>query len=203
MYIVYKTTNLTNGHYYIGVHKQMGYSFDGYYGSGVGLKRAMKKYGKQNFNRDTLFVFSNVEDAYSKERELLSPVYRLLECYNMRPGGRGIRGKICFHSEEWRKKVSVAHTGKKLSKEHCEQLSKIDRSYMKTEEYRLKMSKVKSGKPSNLKGRRGFATTSMKVVTPLGTFSSLREASDTLNITLYYVTKWAKNKENGYSLITQ
>lgn len=202
VYIVYKTTNLKNGHYYIGVHKQKHFSFDGYYGSGVGLKRALKLYGKNNFNRETLFIFENVEDAYKKEKELLYPVYRLEECYNMHPGGRGIRGKICFHSEEWRKKVSVANTGKKRSKEHCEKLSKIDKSYMKSETYRSKMSDAKKGKSTSLKGRRGFVPKSMKVITPYGTFSSLREASDTLNITLYYVTKWAKNNENGYSLIS-
>jgi len=203
MYIVYKTTNLTNGHYYIGVHKQKDLLFDGYYGSGIGLKRAMKKYGRQSFNRETLFFFENVEDAYTKEKELLFPVYRSEDCYNMHPGGRGIRGNICFHSDEWRRKVSIANKGKKRTKEHCEKLKKIDKSYMKTEDYRSKMSIVKTGKTTRLKGRRGFVPSSMKVVTPNGTFSSLREASDELNITLYYVTKWAKSGENGYSLITQ
>ena len=57
MFIVYKTSNLINNHYYIGVHKQSGTSFDGYYGSGVGLKRAIEKYGKKNFVRETLFSF--------------------------------------------------------------------------------------------------------------------------------------------------
>jgi hypothetical protein len=32
-------------------------------------------------------------------------------------------------------------------------------------------------------------------------FSSLREASDKLKITLYFVSKWAKNNENGYSIV--
>jgi hypothetical protein len=51
-----------------------------------------------------------------------------------------------------------------------------------------------------MKDMRGLAPSSIKVCTPFGKFLSLREASDKLNITLYYITKWAKNNENGYSL---
>ena len=201
MFIVYKTTNIINNHYYIGVHKQDDISFDGYYGSGVGLKRAIQKYGKHNFNREILYIFDDVEKAYDKEKELLIGLYRLDECYNMHSGGRGIRGKICFHSEEWRKKVSDAHKGKKLSAEHIEKIKNYDKSYMKTDEYKNKMSEAKKGKISKTKGRRGFVPQSIKVQTPKGTFLSLREASDALNITLYYITKWAKKNENGYSFI--
>ena len=200
MFIVYKTTNIINGHYYIGVHKQFTDSFDGYLGSGTGLKRAIEKHGIENFQRHTLFSFDNVEDAYDKESELLNSLYKLNECYNMRPGGRGIRGKIHFHSDEWRKKVSDAHKGKKLSEKTIEKIKNYDKSYMKTDEYRNKMSQVKKGIKSKMKGMRGLAPSSIKVCTPFGEFLSLREASDKLNITLYYITKWAKNNENGYSL---
>ena len=144
MFIVYKTTNTINGHYYIGVHKQFTDSFDGYLGSGTGLKRAIEKYGIENFQRQTLFSFDNVEDAYDKETELLNQSYKLNECYNMRPGGRGIRGKIHFHSDEWKKKVSDAHKGKKLSEKTIEKIKKYDRSYMKTDEYRSAMLKLNS-----------------------------------------------------------
>ena len=74
---------------------------------------------------------------------------------------------------------------------------------MKKDDYRNKMSEIKTGVKSKLKGRRGFTSNSKKVRTPNGIFTSLREASDTLNITLYYVTKWAKNGENGFHLISQ
>jgi hypothetical protein len=198
MFIVYKTTNLTNNHYYIGVHKQDGISFDGYYGSGVGLKRAIQKYGKQNFNRETLYVFDDVEEAYIKEKELLIPVYRLDECYNMHPGGRGIRGNICFHSEEWRKKVSDAHKGKKLSAEHIEKIKKYDRTYMKTDEYRFKMSEAKKGK-ENIK-RRGINNqpNTINVKTPLGSFKSLREAAKAHNISAPTIKSWAEKQINGF-----
>lgn len=201
MFIVYKTTNLTNNHYYIGVHKQEDdISFDGYYGSGVGLKRAIQKYGKQNFNRETLYVFDDVEEAYNKEKELLIPLYRLDECYNMHPGGRGIRGKICFHSEEWRKKVSDAHKGKKLSVEHIEKIKKYDKTYMKTDEYRFKMSEAKKGK-ENIK-RRGINNqpNTINVKTPLGIFKSLREAAKAHNMSAPTVKSWAEKQINGFKV---
>ena len=170
MFIVYKTSNLINNHYYIGVHKQSGTSFDGYYGSGVGLKRAIEKYGKKNFVRETLFSFIDLELAYEKEKEILSSIYNLSECYNMRPGGRGIRGKICFHTPEWRKKVSAANKGKKRSKNVIDEIKNRDRSYMKTNKYRQKMSESKKGK-ENIK-RRGINNqpNSIQIKTPLGLY---------------------------------
>lgn len=53
VYLVYKTTNTINGKYYIGIHKQKDALFDGYYGSGVLLHSAIKKYGVSNFIRET------------------------------------------------------------------------------------------------------------------------------------------------------
>ena len=45
---IYETTNLINGKKYIGKHKSS--KFDNiYFGSGIALKRALNKYGKENF----------------------------------------------------------------------------------------------------------------------------------------------------------
>lgn len=198
MFIVYKTTNITNNHYYIGVHKQSGSSFDGYYGSGIGLKRALQKYGKENFVRETLYSFQDSESAYNKEREILSSLYNLSECYNMRPGGRGIRGKICSHTPEWRKKVSEAHKGKKLSKETIDKIKKIDRAYMKTSEYRQKMSESKKGK--EIIKRRGINNqpNTVQIQTPLGTHKSMREAAKAHNMSGPTVKVWAEKQLNGF-----
>ena len=155
-------------------------------------------YGKESFKRETLFVFNNVEEAYAKEKELVIPVYRMDECYNMHPGGRGIRGKICFHSEEWRKKVSNANKGKKLSAEHIEKIKKYDKSYMKTDEYKIKMSNVKKGK-DNFK-RRGINNqpNTINIKTPLGIFKSLREAAKAHNISAPTVKIWAEKQIKGF-----
>lgn len=90
-YIVYKTINLVNNKFYIGKHNQHidPYQFDGYYGSGTQIQHAVKKYGKENFIRETLFVFDNESDCLLKEEETVAPHLGKSYCYNMRSGGIG------------------------------------------------------------------------------------------------------------------
>lgn len=89
-HIVYKTTNLINGKFYVGVHKQTEdhSTFDGYYGSGKVLNHAIAKYGQENFERVVLKSGLSKQEAYSLERELLSLASRKV-CYNLHEGGLG------------------------------------------------------------------------------------------------------------------
>lgn len=90
-YIVYKTINLVNNKFYIGKHYQTidPHQFDGYYGSGSQIINAVTKYGKENFIRETLFVFDNEADCLLKEEETVAPHLGKPYCYNMRSGGIG------------------------------------------------------------------------------------------------------------------
>jgi hypothetical protein len=90
VYIVYKTTNKINGKIYVGVHKQKNLDFDGYYGSGILLSRAIVKYGIENFYRETLFVFDNIKDCYQKEKEIVNENFCKDDMtYNIAVGGCG------------------------------------------------------------------------------------------------------------------
>lgn len=87
MYIVYKTTNIINNMIYIGVHKTNNID-DGYLGSGKIFKSALKKYGKESFKKEVLFIFDNIEDAYSKEKELVNEDFiKSKNTYNLVCGG--------------------------------------------------------------------------------------------------------------------
>lgn len=71
---VYMWENLINGKKYIGLH--FGKVEDGYVGSGVIFKKALKKYGIENFKRIILYYeCQSIENLYKKE-------YDLIEEYN-------------------------------------------------------------------------------------------------------------------------
>jgi hypothetical protein len=89
MYIIYKTTCLLNDKYYIGVHKTDDVH-DDYYGSGSLIKRAIKKYGLENFKKEILFQFEELSEAYIKEAELVTQdLVDSSSCYNLKLGGQG------------------------------------------------------------------------------------------------------------------
>jgi hypothetical protein len=89
-YIVYKTTNLLNGRFYVGVHGTRNINnFDGYFGTGSIISKAVKLYGKKNFIRETLIDCGDDEDeAYSIESILVKTVKEDPRSYNLLPGGK-------------------------------------------------------------------------------------------------------------------
>lgn len=89
-YYLYKTTNLLNGKFYIGMHKHATNFDSKYYGSGVGLKEAIKKHGKENFTVEVLEYCDSLEQMWARERELVTEdLVKSNRCYNRHPGGRG------------------------------------------------------------------------------------------------------------------
>lgn len=88
-YLVYKTTNLVNGKIYIGKHETDNLD-DGYLGSGNLLRRAIKKYGEENFKREILFECSTKEEMNAKEAELVNEGFlKRDDVYNIKLGGNG------------------------------------------------------------------------------------------------------------------
>lgn len=103
MYILYITTNIITGRIYIGVHNNQSdnpFIFDGYLGSGdwktknnningkYSLYEEIRKYGKNNFIRETLFYFDTEDDAYKKEAEIVTVDFiKYTWNYNLIVGG--------------------------------------------------------------------------------------------------------------------
>lgn len=114
-YIVYKTTNLINNKIYIGVHRTRIDKYDGYIGCGIysenskpnnfkGFCGAVKKYGYQNFKRETLFTYPDTEEgkinAYKKEAELVNRDFlKRNDVYNICLGGK-------VPSSVWEKQIN-------------------------------------------------------------------------------------------------
>ncbi|CAH9017383.1 putative NUMOD3 domain-containing DNA-binding protein [Vibrio phage 150E35-1] len=93
LYHVYRTTNLVNGRYYIGMHKghissDGGFS-DGYKGSGNLLWCAIRKYGWDNFVVEVLSSHGTRDEVQVAERDAISSVLSDSMCYNLCPGGYG------------------------------------------------------------------------------------------------------------------
>lgn len=86
---LYKITNNLNGKYYIGVHSTNDIE-DGYMGSGIGIKRAIKKYGKVNFTKTIIEFFDSYNEMMIREKEILTEEYiSSTSTYNAAVGGHG------------------------------------------------------------------------------------------------------------------
>ena len=62
--IIYKTTNLINLKIYVGKDKK---NNPNYYGSGLLLRLAIKKYGKENFAKETIDICRNETELNIRE----------------------------------------------------------------------------------------------------------------------------------------
>lgn len=124
--IIYKTTNLINGKFYVGKDSK---NDPFYFGSGALLNVAIKKYGKDNFKKEILEEVSSIEILDIREiywiNELNSADRNI--GYNITPGGTGgntyannpnydniiEKLKKRKHTEETKKKISENNWQKK------------------------------------------------------------------------------------------
>ena len=99
---IYKTTNLKNGKYYIGMHSTNNLE-DGYMGSGKRLRRSLIKYGKENFKSEILEFLPERKTLVEREKEIVNE--ELLKdtlSMNLKQGGEG--GTI---NDEHRKNLKI------------------------------------------------------------------------------------------------
>ena len=88
-YTIYKITNKINQKFYIGMHQTNNIE-DNYMGSGLLIKRAINKYGEDNFDKEYLYIFDNFDDMVEKEIELITnDLIESNQCYNLSLGGKG------------------------------------------------------------------------------------------------------------------
>lgn len=138
---VYETINLLNGVKYIGMHKSD--VFDSYLGSGKILRRAIKKYGKENFERKILATAETEEELAQLEIYYieLNHACSSKKYYNIHEGGYGgntIKGYSEEQKEQYKlkmkkscAKLSKMFKGKKRDKQTCENISCATRKYWK------------------------------------------------------------------------
>ncbi len=161
-YYIYQITNLVDGKIYVGAH-QTNELNDSYMGSGLRIRRAIEKYGKENFKKDILEYFDSIEDMFQKEAEIVNSNFLLREdVYNLGLGGQGgslFKGR--HHSEETKEKLRQIKLGTKHSEETKEKLRRVQQSlspefrkersrkggsHKKSEEHRQKIREALSGR---------------------------------------------------------
>ena len=163
--VIYLTTNLINGKKYVGKDAR---NQKWYLGSGKYLKKAIKKYGKENFKKEILEECSNIEELNQAEIKWLRKLKCKDDCiyYNatdtLTPSSFGKK-----LTEEHKRKISQSNKGRKLTNEQRQHLSKLRKGVSKgphsektkekirksntgqkrNKETREKMSKAQKGKP--------------------------------------------------------
>ena len=163
--IVYKTTNLINGMIYVGKDSN---DNPNYLGSGLHLKRAIKKYGRENFAKDILEVcdLSNINEREIYWIAKLNARDRKIG-YNICIGGEGLGSGVnhpsygkpgrCMKGElnplfgksvskETKQRISLSLLGKQLSEEHRFKCGKHRIGKKQTEETKRKIALSRIGK---------------------------------------------------------
>jgi group I intron endonuclease len=140
---IYITTNKTNGKRYIGQHKSKDWD-PKYFGSGLYLKQAIKKYGIENFTCFPLAWAWNKKELNQLEIDYIA---HYKPEYNIAVGGQG---GFFPKTEEHKRKIGEANKislkGRRLSKETCKKMSEARMGRIVSEETRIKLSKQKGWK---------------------------------------------------------
>ena len=98
--IIYKTTNLINGNFYIGQDSK---NNPNYLGSGLLLNKAIEKYGRENFIKETIQLCNTKEELNTQEIYWIS---ELKPIYNIAKGGGGGDTRYNFTQEQYDQWIS-------------------------------------------------------------------------------------------------
>lgn len=136
--VIYKITNLLNGKIYVGQDSK---NNSNYFGSGTLIRKAIKKYGKENFKKEILEKCSCVEELNEKEVYWIDKLKSKSKHigYNITCGGSPTP------DEEYRRKVGFVHKGKIVSEATRKLQSEAHLGCEMTDEAKAKLSEINSG----------------------------------------------------------
>ena len=192
--IIYKTTNLVNGKFYVGKDAKNKKS---YLGSGIVLKQAIEKYGKENFKKEVLEVCKTLDELSEKEKYWIGKLKAIEFGYNLTKGGTGgdtwsssgktihpLKGRIAHNKGitqlAWNKGLKGIMTANKTSykagKDHI--------MYGKQQKESTIAKRVETRKSNgSYKGVGNFAPKQVINTEDGKIFNSIKEASEYYNIT--------------------
>jgi len=158
IHYIYKTTNILNGKFYIGMHSTFNLE-DGYLGSGKRLRYSINKYGKENHKKEILEYCKNREELKEREKQIVTEdLIQKQLCINLKIGGEGGSlpgkdspnyGRKFKFSDKHKINISLARQGMKFSDNHRKSLSTAHQGLKlgpHSEETRKKISIGNKGK---------------------------------------------------------
>ena len=165
MYYIYRITNKINGKTYIGQHKYKKLN-DNYMGSGKLVRRAQKKYGMENFEKEILYSriqYKETADdmeifAITKERALGKAEYNIADGGT---GGNLVEGTR--FSEEHKRRISEALKGHKVSEETKKKISEVNKGKKRSEEVKQKLSEAHKGENNAFYGNHHSEETKRRI----------------------------------------
>lgn len=207
-HFIYMTTNRINGKKYIGKHT--GELNDDYIGSGLLLKRAVAKHGRENFSREILAIAEDKEALEILEKHYIqkfeaagNPIF-----YNLTEGGTGGNTLQSLSPEQLRERShKISEYFQSLSSEQREKISEqrsksvsLARSNPELEQKRIAALKAtcKAKPPQRVKEEYktrsgGNAYCAKKVRTPLGEFECAKHAAEAHQVHLQTVLNRCRN----------
>lgn len=179
-YYIYKTTNLLNGKYYIGMHisndKQ---HFETYLGSGKYLNRAVKKYGRKNFKKEILQYAQNEIDLIQLQKKYVNEIIvQDNNSYNLNIGGASWYYVNKYHYSDGVLKKKL-NSDPLFRQKYCKTVSEALKKYYQTH-------------PSTFKGKKHKDTSKLKIA------ENHYDCSGSNNS--QYGTKWYANKQLNKNL---
>jgi len=144
-YIIYITINIINWKFYLGKHTTDNIN-DGYLGSGYILKKAIKKYGKENFIRMDIEFLNSEKEVNEREKQLVNSEFLIKfreHCYNVGSGGFGGDNISCHpNKKDIIKRMTQSITKRWKDLEYHDKTSKSIASALRSDSHRKLRSKI-------------------------------------------------------------
>jgi len=204
-YIIYKTTNLLDGKYYIGCHQTNDLN-DRYLGSGKHLRRAIKKHGLENFKFEILHYAKSKDEMFQLEKAIVNEdLVNDPMSYNLKIGGSGgnpgIVGAFAGkkHSQQTKEKLREAALRQITTDQKRKKLSE-NNAMKNNPDIRKKVSEKLTGRTCSDAHRKKVADANIGKITVNNGLSSKR--IDPVDLPLYINNGWSKglirkNKSRG------
>jgi group I intron endonuclease len=181
-HFIYKTTNLINGKFYVGMHSTNDLN-DGYLGSGNRLRRSIRRNGKDNFKLEILEFLPDRTSLSLREKELINEdLLKDPMCMNLKLGGFG-----GFVNDVHRDRFIEASKKNLIKGPNKIKQLRLDSEWVKKFSIQVKLGLHKSNfNPATFKGKLHSVETKQKI-------SEAKKGKGTGNANSQFGTMWITN----------